>query len=69
MVYAKYITRAGKDGSKVRYGPYYYRSVRTQGGKVRNVYLGSKPVPKAKKKQKENKMNLRQLKDMLAGVF
>jgi hypothetical protein len=48
MVYAKYITRAGKDGS---------------------VYLGSKPVPKAKKKQKENKMNLRQLKDMLAGVF
>ncbi len=68
MVYAKYITRTGKDGEKVRYGPYYYKSVRTPDGKVNNVYLGSKPVAK-KRKRKDSKVNLRQLKDMLAGVF
>ena len=67
MVYAKYITRTGKDGKPTKYGPYFYKSVRTPDGKVRNVYLGSKPVPENTKKSR--KANLRQLKDMLAGVF
>ena len=67
MVYAKYITRTGRNGKKVRYGPYYYKSVRTPDGKVRNVYLGSKPVKK--KKTRKQKMNLRQFRDALAGVF
>ena len=67
MVYVKYITRKGKDGQKVRYGPYYYKSVRTKDGKVRNIYLGNKPVPEKPPKRKAN--NLRQLKDALAGVF
>lgn len=66
MAYAKYITRTGKDGKPVKYGPYYYKSVRTKDGKVKNIYLGSKPVEK-KPKPKQN--NLRQLKDALAGVF
>jgi hypothetical protein len=67
MVYAKYITKAGKDGNPVRYGPYYYRSVRTPDGRVRNIYMGTKPVEELP--AKGNKMNLRQIKDMLAGVF
>ncbi len=67
MVYAKYITRTGKNGKPVKYGPYYYKSIRTPDGKVRNIYLGSKPVQKTRKKN--NRMNLRQLKDVLAGVF
>jgi hypothetical protein len=67
MVYAKYITRTGKDGKKVKHGPYYYKSVRMPNGKIRNVYLGTRPV--RKKSKKNSKMNLRQLKDALAGVF
>jgi hypothetical protein len=67
MVYAKYITRTGKDGKPVRYGPYYYKSVRDEKGRVRNIYLGTKPVHETKKKTK--KMNLRQFRDALAGVF
>jgi hypothetical protein len=67
MVYAKYITRTGKDGKPVKYGPYYYKSIRTPEGKVRNIYLGNRPVNETPKKNK--KMNLRQLKDVLAGVF
>jgi hypothetical protein len=67
MVYAKYIIRTGKDGKPVRYGPYYYRSVRTESGRIRNIYLGNKPVPKKPSKKKTT--NLRQLKDALAGVF
>ena len=67
MVYAKFITKTGKDGKQIKYGPYFYKSVRTSDGKVRNVYLGSKPA--AKKKPKKKKMNLRQFRDALAGVF
>ena len=69
MVYAKYITRTGKDGKPVRFGPYYYRSVRTPDGKVRNIYLGSKPKPVRKKPNKKSRLNLRQFRDSLAGVF
>lgn len=43
MAYAKYVTKRNKEGIPVSYGPYYYKSVRTSEGKVRNVYLGSKP--------------------------
>ena len=68
MVYAKYITRTGRNGKPVKFGPYYYRSVRTPDGKVKNIYLGTKPVQEDKKK-KQKKMNLRQLRDALAGVF
>ena len=68
MVYTKFITRTGKDGKPVRYGPYYYKSVRTPDGKVRNIYMGTKPVLE-KEDKKNGKMNLRQLKDALAGVF
>jgi len=67
MVYAKYITRTGKDGKQRTYGPYYYRSVRSSDGKIRNVYLGSKPVKK--RQTRKQKMNLRQFRDALAGVF
>jgi hypothetical protein len=67
MVYAKFITRTGRDGKPVKYGPYYYKSVRTPDGRVRNIYLGTKPV--RKKPQKNGKMNLRQIRDVLASVF
>ena len=68
MVYAKYVTKTGKDGKPVRYGPYYYRSVRTPDGRVRNIYLGTR-LAKKKAGKKNNKMNLRQIKDVLASVF
>ena len=42
MAYAKFVTRTGKDGKPVSYGPYYYKSVRTAEGKVQSVYLGTK---------------------------
>ena len=67
MVYAKYITRKGRDGKPVRYGPYYYKSVRDQDGKVRNIYLGTKPVNE--EESNSGKMNLRQIRDVLASVF
>ncbi|MFH1376409.1 MAG: UbiA family prenyltransferase [Candidatus Woesearchaeota archaeon] len=41
MVYKKYIKRGGK-----KFGPYYFKSVRTQDGKVKSVYLGTEK-PKA----------------------
>ena len=67
MVYAKYITRKGRDGKPIRYGPYYYKSVRTPDGKVRNIYLGTKPVNE--EESNSGKMNLRQIRDVLASVF
>jgi len=36
LVYKKYISRAGK-----KFGPYYFKSVRTKDGKVKSVYLGT----------------------------
>jgi len=42
MAYAKFVTRTGKGGKPVSYGPYYYKSVRTPEGKVQSVYLGTK---------------------------
>ena len=66
MVYVKYITWTGRDGKPIRYGPYYYRSVRTPDGRVRNIYMGTRPV---QKKRRNRKMNLRQIRDVLASVF
>jgi|MudIll2142460700_1097286.scaffolds.fasta_scaffold2562625_2 hypothetical protein len=66
MVYAKYITRMDNEGNPVKYGPYYYKSVRTSDGKVRNIYLGTEPP---KTQQEENKKTLQALRDMLSGVF
>jgi hypothetical protein len=66
MVYAKFITRLDRKGRPVKYGPYYYKSVRTPDGKVRNIYMGTKPVLK---KRRNGKMNLRQIRDVLASVF
>ena len=43
MAYAKFITHTNKEGKQVNYGPYYYKSVRTPEGKVRNIYLGAAP--------------------------
>lgn len=37
MAHKRYITRNGK-----RYGPYFYESYRTKGGKVKNKYIGKK---------------------------
>jgi len=37
LTYIRYIKRRGK-----LYGPYYYKSVRTPEGKVRNIYLGTR---------------------------
>ena len=58
MAYAKFITEADKEGRPVRYGPYYYRSVRTPEGKVRNIYLGTVP----------SNGKTRRIMDMLAGM-
>lgn len=66
MVYAKYITRTGRDGKPVRYGPYYYRSIRTPDGRVRNIYMGTRSV---RKRERNGKMNLRQIRDVLASLF
>ena len=55
MVYAKYIKRDGK-----RFGPYYYKSVRTKDGKVKNVYIGTK-LPKKKKQKQQKKVTLQKL--------
>jgi parallel beta-helix repeat protein len=42
LVYKKYIYREGK-----KFGPYYFKSVRTEDGKVKSVYLGKeKPLNK-----------------------
>jgi hypothetical protein len=43
MAYAKFVTRLNREGKQVSYGPYYYRSVRMKGGKVKNIYLGTSP--------------------------
>jgi len=43
MAYAKFITRTNSEGKPIEYGPYYYKSVRTPDGKVRNIYLGTEP--------------------------
>ena len=63
MVYAKFITATGKDGKPVKYGPYYYKSIRTPEGKVRNIYLGTKSA------KKSSFRNLKQLIDKLTGLF
>ena len=60
MAYAKFITKADKQGRPVRYGPYYYKSVRTPEGKVRNIYLGMEPT------NGNGKMG--RVKDALAGL-
>jgi hypothetical protein len=44
MAYAKFVTRLNREGKQVSYGPYYYRSVRTKDGRVRNIYLGTSPA-------------------------
>jgi len=41
MAYAKFVTKTNKEGEQVKYGPYYYKSIRTPEGKVRNIYLGA----------------------------
>ncbi|MCX6814610.1 MAG: hypothetical protein NTY20_03110, partial [Candidatus Aenigmarchaeota archaeon] len=38
MVYARYIRKGKKT-----FGPYYYKNVRDKDGKVRNVFIGTKP--------------------------
>jgi hypothetical protein len=43
MAYAKFVTRLNREGKPIKYGPYYYRSVRTPEGKVRNIYIGMTP--------------------------
>lgn len=48
MAYAKFITHTNKDGKQVNYGPYYYKSVRTREGKVRNIYMGASPEDNGK---------------------
>jgi hypothetical protein len=60
MAYAKFITKADKEGRPVRYGPYYYKSIRTPEGKVRNIYLGTELA-------KENG-KARRIKGMLARI-
>jgi hypothetical protein len=44
MVHKRYIKRDGKI-----YGPYFYKSIRTEDGKVRNVYLGMDYVQEKKR--------------------
>ena len=41
MVYKKYIKRKGK-----LYGPYYYKNIRDKNGRVKNIFLGTKPQRK-----------------------
>jgi len=33
MAYAKFVTKTNKEGKQINYGPYYYRSVRTEEGR------------------------------------
>lgn len=66
MVYAKYITRTDRDGNPVKYGPYYYKSVRTKDGKVRNIYMGTEPPAN---EVEEKKKTLQGLRNMLSGIF
>ncbi len=66
MVYAKYITRTDSNGNAVKYGPYYYKSVRTRDGKVRNIYMGTEPP---KSDGEEKKKTLQALRNMLSGIF
>lgn len=70
MAYAKFITTTDSNGKTVRYGPYYYKSVRTAKGKVRSIYLGNKSAVKNKKDIKRSGWeNLKQKINALAGLF
>jgi len=56
MAYAKFVTHTNKEGKPVSYGPYYYKSVRTPEGKVRNIYLGIAPeAPEVKENESVTK--------------
>jgi hypothetical protein len=46
MVHKRYIKKRGK-----LYGPYFYKSIRTSDGKVKNIYLGSSYEPSGKEKK------------------
>lgn len=63
MTYAKFVTRLNKEGKPVNYGPYYYKSIRTSDGKVRNIYLGIKPV--AEENGNEKTSNMKRLRQVL----
>ncbi|MCJ7816219.1 MAG: hypothetical protein MUP55_00010 [Candidatus Aenigmarchaeota archaeon] len=58
MAYAKFVTKTNKEGKQINYGPYYYKSIRTPDGKVRNIYLGTEP----------SNGKTRRIMDMLAGL-
>ncbi|RLJ05493.1 MAG: hypothetical protein DRP18_02945, partial [Candidatus Aenigmatarchaeota archaeon] len=53
-MYAKYVRRGRK-----KYGPYYYKSIRTPEGKVKNIYLGKeKPKKGFNAKDRKNLVKL-----------
>ena len=72
MAYAKYVTHTNKEGKQVNYGPYYYKSVRTPDGKVRNIYLGPS-LPEAEGDANGNTNgkngNMKRLKEALVRLM
>ncbi|MCJ7816587.1 MAG: hypothetical protein MUP55_01900 [Candidatus Aenigmarchaeota archaeon] len=50
-------------GYCTRYCPYYYRSIRTPDGKVRNIYLGTEPSGK-----ENGNGRMGRIRDALAGL-
>jgi hypothetical protein len=69
MVYAKFVTKVNKGGRSIRYGPYYYRSVRTPEGKVRNIYLGISPPEGSGNGNGKNGNSIKRLKEALARLM
>jgi hypothetical protein len=63
MTYAKFVTKLNKEGKQVSYGPYYYRSIRTPEGKVRNIYLGARP------EEEDRAGSMRRLKEALVRLM
>ena len=66
MAYAKFVTHTNKEGKQVNYGPYYYKSVRTPGGKVRNIYLGAS-LPEGE--NGKNGSSMKRLKEALVRLM
>ncbi|MCX6814708.1 MAG: hypothetical protein NTY20_03615 [Candidatus Aenigmarchaeota archaeon] len=66
MAYAKFVTKTNKEGKQISYGPYYYKSIRTPEGKVRNIYLGISP-PEGSENGK-NGNSIKRLREALARL-
>ncbi len=69
MAYAKFVTKMNKEGKQISYGPYYYKSIRTPEGKVRNIYLGISPPEGSGNGNGKNGNSIKRLKEALARLM